>query len=524
VSATTASATVADASITVAKFASGIRPVETLSALPTSGNSIGRIVYLTTDGQLYRYTSSGWTISVPATAITGTITATQIGTDSITTPAIATGAITSDTIATNAITAGKISALAVTAGTIAAGAVRATEIASNAITTDKIYSSAISADKLAVNSVDATKIVAGSIGSNQIAANSILAGHIQAGVITATQIAASAITSSKIAANSITSGLIQAGAITSSQIATAAITADKIAVGALTVNNITSGTSNISGGSFSLGGSANIAGYSATTAFTSNTSSKWAMLASSTAGNAVAIATSQSAIDHTGWACGVYNCKDSTFSSFNSTAYFCKSNMAASFMNGISSKGADIGTSAYGVYLYGGAGPFTGSHDALLNNNELIEVGDIIIDTGFAIHLSVSDCITSVTKSTSVNQKGVVGVYVAKTDTIPVTLSEKEIDSKTGNISYIINPEYETLLSEYDTVCINSIGEGLVNVCGEGGNIEVGDAITTSSIPGKGMKQSDDLIHTYTVAKAREAVTFTDTTTSKQIACIYVAG
>jgi hypothetical protein len=312
--------------------------------------------------------------------------------------------------------------------------------------------------------------------------------------------------------------------INGSKITTGSISASQIAAGTLTVNNITSGTSYISEGSFALGGSASIAGYSSTVAFTSSTSSKWAMLASSTVGNAAAIATSQSATDHTGWACGIYNCKDSTFSSFNSTAYFCKSNIAATIMNGVSSKGADIGTSSYGVYLYGGAGPFTGAHDALFSNTEAVEVGDIIVDTGFSIHLSVSDCITSVTKSTTVNQKGVVGIYVAKTDIVPITLSEKEIDSETGSISYVINPKYETLLSEYNTICINSIGEGLVNVCGEGGNIEVGDAITTSSTPGKGMKQSDDIIHTYTVAKAREAVTFTDTTTSQMIACIYVAG
>ena len=33
------------------------------------------------------------------------------------------------------------------------------------------------------------------------------------------------------------------------------------------------------------------------------------------------------------------------------------------------------------------------------------------------------------------------------------------------------------------------------------GNIENGDLITTSPIPGIGMKQADDLIHNYTVAK-----------------------
>jgi hypothetical protein len=41
---------------------------------------------------------------------------------------------------------------------------------------------------------------------------------------------------------------------------------------------------------------------------------------------------------------------------------------------------------------------------------------------------------------------------------------------------------------------------------------------------GKGMKQADDIMRSRTVAKAREAVTFTDPTQVKMIACIYLCG
>jgi hypothetical protein len=47
-------------------------------------------------------------------------------------------------------------------------------------------------------------------------------------------------------------------------------------------------------------------------------------------------------------------------------------------------------------------------------------------------------------------------------------------------------------------------------VCDEGGVIEAGDLLCTSSTPGYLMKQDDDLIHSYTVGKAMEAVTFDD--------------
>ena len=45
-------------------------------------------------------------------------------------------------------------------------------------------------------------------------------------------------------------------------------------------------------------------------------------------------------------------------------------------------------------------------------------------------------------------------------------------------------------------------------VCNEGGAIEAGDLLCTSSTPGYLMKQDDDLIHSYTVGKAMEDVTF----------------
>ena len=45
-------------------------------------------------------------------------------------------------------------------------------------------------------------------------------------------------------------------------------------------------------------------------------------------------------------------------------------------------------------------------------------------------------------------------------------------------------------------------------VCNEGGAIEAGDLLCTSSTAGYLMKQDDDIIHGYTVGKAMEDVTF----------------
>lgn len=79
-------------------------------------------------------------------------------------------------------------------------------------------------------------------------------------------------------------------------------------------------------------------------------------------------------------------------------------------------------------------------------------------------------------------------------------------------------------IDTHDRALVNALGEGSVNVCGENGDIEVGDLIVTSSIAGKGMRQSDDIVRGYTVAKSREAVTFSSPDEIKQIACIYLCG
>ena len=57
-------------------------------------------------------------------------------------------------------------------------------------------------------------------------------------------------------------------------------------------------------------------------------------------------------------------------------------------------------------------------------------------------------------------------------------------------------------------IAVNSIGEGAIWVCNIGGNLENGDYITTSKVPGYGMLQDDDLLHNYTVAKITQDCEF----------------
>lgn len=86
------------------------------------------------------------------------------------------------------------------------------------------------------------------------------------------------------------------------------------------------------------------------------------------------------------------------------------------------------------------------------------------------------------------------------------------------------DPKVYGIFSEYDRdgdVILFGLGTGFLRVCDEGGNISVGDLIVTSSTPGVGMRQSDNLIKSTTVAKARESWNGSG---EKIIACTIICG
>jgi hypothetical protein len=71
-----------------------------------------------------------------------------------------------------------------------------------------------------------------------------------------------------------------------------------------------------------------------------------------------------------------------------------------------------------------------------------------------------------------------------------------------------------------------SLGDGVIIVSSQNGNIEVGDYITTASgSGGYGCKQNDDILHNYTVAKSLEDVDWsTESKSTKKIACTIHCG
>lgn len=320
----------------------------------------------------------------------------------------------------------------------------------------------------------------------------------------------------------------------------------------VTVNKLAAGTATIATGvTFSLGAGSSVFGYSAAGVFGSTSASYQGVLGYST-NNTIGVAgvgygttygvggifgratssamTSFYSLNEVG---GRYFGGNFTYRVAGNTTITLQSILAYQdsttsayyagvFTNAANNTGGYVGVNGYDFYAFGGGtnyGPFTGAHDALLDKSYTLEAGDIVADTGFAIKSGVSNTVTQVVPCTSANQAGSLGVFVGIYNNHAPNAMSDVVDG-----ILVIKPEYEPLLVDNNIIAVNAVGEGQINVCGQGGDIQVGDFIVSSNIVGKGMKQSDDLLHSYTIAKARENVTFSSPTEVKQIACIYVAG
>jgi hypothetical protein len=185
------------------------------------------------------------------------------------------------------------------------------------------------------------------------------------------------------------------------------------------------------------------------------------------------------------------------------------------------------------IYIVDGNGPFTGFHEGMIDIADPVEIGDIVVDLSVFYRYNISNVLFQVERSTTANQGGALGVVANRLlvqSSVPGVLWIPESTYTEGDLGPVVNmvlrPEFnlEELQSTYKVLQVNAVGEGQINVCGENGNINAGDLIVCSSIAGKGMKQSDDIVRSISVAKARESVTFSSPTEIQQIACIYISG
>lgn len=314
----------------------------------------------------------------------------------------------------------------------------------------------------------------------------------------------------------------------------------KITTNTLSAATIKSDTTkSANNGTFGLGTGTTLAGLTSVSAFSQGSTGNWAILAANTAGGST-VGAGTTATSGAYAALVAVGYGNSSFSTYRTQGNLAEGNAGGHFLNGganniQSAIAAEIrlayytGGTAYAYYIdSGSAYPFTAGHDALQLLSETIpDEGDLMVDVELISAPNINDSITKMSVSTSANQKGVSGIFVGVPgdDFVPASLSEyvPPGDGETTG-KRVLRAEFASIFQTYRPLAVNAIGEGKINVCGQNGNIEIGDLIVASDMPGKGMKQDDDVVKSYTVAKAREEVVFSDPSEVKQIACIYMCG
>jgi hypothetical protein len=121
----------------------------------------------------------------------------------------------------------------------------------------------------------------------------------------------------------------------------------------------------------------------------------------------------------------------------------------------------------------------------------------IKVDDEPSLTPTINESLPKVELSSQSNQKSVFGVISDSED------PDSAREFQQGNWTTVHEkPEGD------ERLIINSLGEGAVWITNINGNLENGDYITTSVIPGHGMGQDDDLLHNYTVAKITQDCDF----------------
>jgi hypothetical protein len=157
---------------------------------------------------------------------------------------------------------------------------------------------------------------------------------------------------------------------------------------------------------------------------------------------------------------------------------------------------------------------FTGQHRDVgageLEDPSHIEpyVGMIVISTGSYFNSdasslpTINEALPVVELCSTAKDKRVYGVLSDREDTDLIKEGVREYQlGSWGSTIPMKDGDKQRLI-------INSLGEGAIWVCDVNGSLENGDYVCSSNIKGYGMKQPDDLLHNYTVAKLTQNCDF----------------
>ena len=160
---------------------------------------------------------------------------------------------------------------------------------------------------------------------------------------------------------------------------------------------------------------------------------------------------------------------------------------------------------------------FTGTHRCVVCGGTDVPIGAVLVATGAYAsldgqELTVDEAIPIVRVSDRTRDPCAFGVLSILEDAGPTRRIQ------VGHLAF----ERAKLQADERRAIVNGCGEGGILVCGEGGSIENGDYLCTSSRAGVAMRQSEPYHANFTCAKATMCCTFTARhDTPVLIGCVY---
>jgi Family of unknown function (DUF6519) len=159
------------------------------------------------------------------------------------------------------------------------------------------------------------------------------------------------------------------------------------------------------------------------------------------------------------------------------------------------------GGNGYAFYANTGLiGPLSGAHDVLIDKETFanLKPGLLVSVTGEAKqrqyengNQDLSTTLPTVKPAATRNHNKLIGVFLGL---------------------HSLHDHWYNLQEGEQLAIVNALGTGRVWVSNINGEVNAGDYITSSEIPGYGMKQEDDILHNYTLGKAIEDVDWSQVT------------
>ncbi|AMR77685.1 hypothetical protein A2G96_08020 [Cupriavidus nantongensis] len=177
-----------------------------------------------------------------------------------------------------------------------------------------------------------------------------------------------------------------------------------------------------------------------------------------------------------------------------------------------------------------GYGPFTAGHEALIPKETAADVGMVLDDDELIAARDLGNTLLTTKPSSSARSPRSAGVLVSRRplrDGVPAALIKEyreEGEGEDKTITPVLVDEWDDLCERYDLVVMNALGDGQVLACGRNGDIEAGDWLCSSDMPGIAQRQGDDVFRNYTLAKSRVGVTFDYPDQVKLVPLFYKCG